>query len=61
VRVDDEAGQGLGIEVGRFLGHHVAVAATARIAATGVGSSRNAASTSSRPSTASSASRADFV
>ena len=26
VRVDDEARQGLGIEVGRFLGHHVALA-----------------------------------
>ena len=49
VRVDDEAGQGLRIEVGRFLGHHVAVGGTARTDATGVGSSRNAASAPSAP------------
>ena len=58
VRVDDEAGQGLGVEVGRLLGHDVAVARRRRgSTATGVGSSRNAASAPSRPaSTASSAS-----
>ena len=45
VRVDDEAGQGLRVEVGRLLGHDVAPdRATAAIASTGVGSSRNAAS-----------------
>ena len=50
VRVDDEAGQGLRVEVGRLLGHDVAVARRPpRSTATGVGSSRNAASAPSRP------------